>query len=228
MGRGLSMGIQYLQEARSASTVRDKAKYQIACSWFFSSVSSDFLSMNFQAISNSSVEPHSKPWESWKIKLLPGYVIWCSISCRPLCYLCMWMGTSTYHWLTHLKWWHQMNHRLFKLIICKKPQSKDALHKIQTDLPSLSYIMGFVVTINTLYAPMRQYPVCFSLLLYYDATLPMLDWYGHHHSILTTSPVSPPVWPWLLFYLHTIPCSLVPDTSHLYSLIRYAFALRCI
>ena len=31
------------------------------------------------------------------------------------------------------------------------------------------------VTINTLYAPMRRYPVCFSLLLYYDATLPMLD-----------------------------------------------------
>ena len=31
------------------------------------------------------------------------------------------------------------------------------------------------VTINTLYAPMRRYPVCFSLLLYYDANLPMLD-----------------------------------------------------
>jgi hypothetical protein len=31
------------------------------------------------------------------------------------------------------------------------------------------------VTITTLYAPMRRYPVCFSLLLYYDATLPMLD-----------------------------------------------------
>ena len=31
------------------------------------------------------------------------------------------------------------------------------------------------VTINTLYAPMRRYPVRFSLLLYYDATLPMLD-----------------------------------------------------
>ena len=43
------------------------------------------------------------------------------------------------------------------------------------------------VTINTLYAPMRRYPVCFSLLFYYDATLPMLDWYGHHHSITTTT-----------------------------------------
>ena len=31
------------------------------------------------------------------------------------------------------------------------------------------------VTINTLYAPTHRYPVCFSLLLYYDATLPMLD-----------------------------------------------------
>ena len=51
------------------------------------------------------------------------------------------------------------------------------------------------VTINTLYAPMRRNSVCFSLLLYYDATLPMLDWYGHHHSITTPPPVSPPVWP---------------------------------
>ena len=43
------------------------------------------------------------------------------------------------------------------------------------------------VTINTLYVPMRRYPVCFSLLLYYDATLPMLDCqYGHHHSITAT------------------------------------------
>ena len=44
--------------------------------------------MNFQAISNSSAEPDSKPRESWKIKLLPGYVISSSISCRPLC--CHW------------------------------------------------------------------------------------------------------------------------------------------
>ena len=78
------------------------------------------------------------------------------------------------------------------------------------------------VTINTLYALKRWYPVCFSPLLYYDATLPMLDWYGHHHSITTTTSCITPVWPWLLFYLHTIPCSLVLDTSHLYSLIRYA------
>ena len=35
-------------------------------------------------------------------------------------------------------------------------------------------------------------------------------------------PVSPPVWPSLLFYFCTIPCSLVPVTSHLYSLIWYA------
>ena len=31
------------------------------------------------------------------------------------------------------------------------------------------------VMINTLYVPMRRYPVCFSLLLYCTATLPMLD-----------------------------------------------------
>ena len=61
------------------------------CRWFFSSVSADFFSMNFQAISISTFEPDSKPWESWKIKLLPRYVIWCSISCRPLYYHCMWI-----------------------------------------------------------------------------------------------------------------------------------------
>ena len=98
---------------------RDKARYQIACSWFFSSVSAAFFSMNPQEISNSSVEPDSKPWESWKIKLLPGYVIWCSISCRPLCYHCTWM-VSIHRYLTHLNWWHQVNHRLFKLVSCNK------------------------------------------------------------------------------------------------------------
>ena len=43
------------------------------------------------------------------------------------------------------------------------------------------------VTVTTLYALMCRYPICFSLFLYYDATLPMLDWYGHHHSIMTTT-----------------------------------------
>ena len=87
---------------------RGKARYQIACSWFFSSVSADFFSMNLQAIFNSSVEPDSKPWESWKIKLLPGYVIWCPISCRPLCYHCVWLGCPcVIIWLTSsdgIKW----------------------------------------------------------------------------------------------------------------------------
>ena len=64
--------------------------------------------MNFQAISNSSVEPDSKPWESWKVKLLPGYVIWCSILCRPLCYHCFWwVDPYDIIWLTSsdgIKW----------------------------------------------------------------------------------------------------------------------------
>ena len=97
----------------------------MACSWFFSSVSADLLLMNFQAISNSSVEPDSKPWESWKIKLLPGYVIWCSISCRPFCYhSCEWIHSCTYYCRIHLKWWHQMDGRLLKLITCNGPNSQ--------------------------------------------------------------------------------------------------------
>ena len=98
--------------------------------------------MNFQAISNSSVEPDSKPWESWKIKLLPWYVIWCSISCRPLCYLCMWMlHPCIISWFTSsdgTKW----------IIDCSTwlpaRNHSQRMHEIQTDSPSLSYMMDFV------------------------------------------------------------------------------------
>ena len=62
----------------------NNARYQMACNWSFKSALVDLSSMNFQAMSNSSVAPDSKPWESWKIKLLLGYVIWCSMSCIPL------------------------------------------------------------------------------------------------------------------------------------------------
>ena len=57
--------------------------YQIACNWSLTRVALNLLSMNLQTFSNSSLAPDSKPWESWKIKLLPGYVIWCSISWIP-------------------------------------------------------------------------------------------------------------------------------------------------
>ena len=40
--------------------------------------------MKFQTVSISLLPPASKPWESWKIKSLPGYVIWCSILWMPL------------------------------------------------------------------------------------------------------------------------------------------------
>ena len=46
---------------------------------------------------------------------------------------------------------------------------------IVIDLPDLFMAATVTVTINTLYAPMRRDPVCFLLLLYYTATLPMLD-----------------------------------------------------
>ena len=76
--------------------------------------------MNFQTISSSSTEPASKPLESWKIKLLPGYVIWCSISCRPLCHSNpMGMGILIHHYLTHLNWWHQMSHRSLQIFTFK-------------------------------------------------------------------------------------------------------------
>ena len=58
--------------------------YQIACNWSSSLVAADLFSMKSQTTSISSFAPDSKPAESWKIKLLPLYVIWSSISCMPL------------------------------------------------------------------------------------------------------------------------------------------------
>ena len=78
------------------------------------------------------------------------------------------------------------------LFIAKAPSDKrsnESTHKREVFVQVNGYkshlIIPFVtmirgkreesVTINTLYAPTRRYPVCFSLLLYYDDTLPMLD-----------------------------------------------------
>ena len=54
---------------------RTYRKYQMACNWSFNSIARLLFSMNSQTSSNSSLAPASKPSESWKIKLLPGYVI---------------------------------------------------------------------------------------------------------------------------------------------------------
>ena len=83
-------------------------KYQIVCNWSTSLVAADLFSMKSQTTSISSFAPDSKPCESWKIKLLPSYVIWCSISCMPL-----WQFNPINEWssiipLTHLNWWYQM------------------------------------------------------------------------------------------------------------------------
>ena len=88
----------------------------------------------------------------------------------------------------------------------------------------ISHIIS--VTINTLYTLMRRNPYvflsyCTMTLLYLcltdmDTIIPLF----------LPPPVLTPVWPLLLFYLHTIPCSLVPDTSHPYSLIWYALSPR--
>ena len=58
--------------------------YQIACNCSLSWTAADLFLMKSQVTSNSSLAPDSKPWESWKIKLLPLYVIWFSISWMPL------------------------------------------------------------------------------------------------------------------------------------------------
>ena len=81
-------------------------RYQIACNWSHSSVAPDFFSMNSQAMSNSSVAPDSKPWESWKMKLLPSYVIWCSILCTLLWNLPHYYISGQWYliiWLTNIE-----------------------------------------------------------------------------------------------------------------------------
>ena len=60
------------------------------------------------------------------------------------------------------------------------PQPMSTVHQyLVLQLPQLASPVAdqdvLIVTINTLYAPMRRYPVCFPCLLYNDATLPMLD-----------------------------------------------------
>ena len=89
------------------------SRYQIACNWSSSLVAVDFFSMKSQTTSISSFAPDSKPCESWKMKLLPSYVIWCSISCMPL----WWYAIREYIYgtpLTHFNWWYQMSFRRFQ------------------------------------------------------------------------------------------------------------------
>ena len=96
--------------------------YQIACNWSFSLVAADIFSMKSQTISISSFAPDSKPLESWKIKLLPSYVISCSISCSPLWHF----NPISEHWahqcisLTCLNRWHQMCFTRFQLSTYKE------------------------------------------------------------------------------------------------------------
>ena len=57
----------------------------------------------------SSFAPDSKPWELWKIKLLPMYVIPCSMTCMPLWKFNVYHQKSILYDLTsHLHWWHSM------------------------------------------------------------------------------------------------------------------------
>ena len=93
--------------------------YQIACNWSFSLVAADCFSMKSQTSSISSFAPDSKPCESWKIKLLPSYVISCSISCSPLWHF----NPISEHWahqctpLTCLNRWYQMGFTRFYIVL---------------------------------------------------------------------------------------------------------------
>ena len=118
--------------------------YQITCNWSSSLVTADFFSMKSQTISNSSFAPDSKPRESWKIKLLPSYVISCSISCSPLWHFNLisehWMCTP----LTCLNWWYQMGFTRFHLCTWLEQNVRNGIG-LSFNLPSLSCIMmGFV------------------------------------------------------------------------------------
>ena len=115
-------------------------EYQIACNWSFSLVAVDFFSMKSQTTSISSFAPDSKPCESWKIKLLPSYVIWCSITCMPL-----WQFNVIREYihgkpLTHLNWWYQMSFRRFQVFTYKE-QNIRKYTVLSSNLPSLSYMM---------------------------------------------------------------------------------------
>ena len=96
--------------------------YQIACNWSFSLVAADCFSMKSQTISISSFAPDSKPCESWNIKLLPSYVMPCSISCSPLWHFNPisehWAHQCT--WLTCLNRWYQMGFTRFQFSTWKE------------------------------------------------------------------------------------------------------------
>ena len=121
--------------------------YQIACNWSFSLVAADCFSMKSQTISISSFAPDSKPCESWKIKLLPSYVISCSISCSPLWHF----NPTSGHWahqctaLTYLNRWCQMGATRFHFSTYKEQNIRNHISGLSFNLPFLSCIMtGFV------------------------------------------------------------------------------------
>ena len=85
-------------------------------------------------------------------------------------------------------------------------------------------VLAPLVTVNTLYAPMRRYPVCFSspLVLYcYSTYARLIRTPSFHYDYrLLYRPLFDPR------YCSTYIRYLVPVTSHLYSLIRYALDPR--
>ena len=94
----------------------------------------------------------------------------------------------------------ELLHLLMKLLCCFKEAYCYDKHALRADVPIPRMFSLSSCTMTLLY-------LCLTDM---DTIIPLR----------LPPPVSPPVWPSPLFYLHTIPCSLVLDTSHLYSLIQ--------
>ena len=102
--------------------------------------------MNAQTTFSSSLAPASKPWESWKMKLLPRNVIWCSMSCMPL-----WLFININHMssdivplqltsIDGIKWVSVGSN-------CEPNKCrilKASIFQLSSGLPFLSYIIGLV------------------------------------------------------------------------------------
>ena len=134
MGRGLSMGIQYLQETRSDSTVKGWSKIpncmQLIFELSFSSLLLNELPSNLQFPSWTRFKTLGVMEDkvtsrvcNLMLNIMQASLLWV-IACE-------WIHPHIATNLTHLEWWCQMNHRLFKLITCKKLQLKVAQNSDQ-------------------------------------------------------------------------------------------------
>ncbi len=172
-------------------------EYQIACNWSPTSIAADRLSMNFQTSWSSLLSPASNPCESWKIKLLPAYVIWSSISCMPRWKYCILILITSVQF-THLHWWCQMHWRKFWLSVSKGNPIFRWRTLPSSSTPFWSYMMGFV--------PFAT-PQTFSRMVVLPAlALPMMrmrKWRHLYRSLSTLT--EPSIW-WEMWWVTTSKC----------------------